>query len=113
LRAGGTDLVVENGRVRAGYHIGSLVGADAVLHLIGERPGTGLNTVSAYLTYGRDDDGRVRWDSRMDHACTTAVSGIHRNGKPPEAAAMEIAHTLRRIFEQRRSGVTLQSARRA
>ena len=51
------DIVVRNGRVRAGYEIGGLVGADVVLHLIGERPGTGLNTLSAYITYGRDEAG--------------------------------------------------------
>ena len=52
------DIVVQNGRVRAGYEIGGLVGAAIVVHVIGERPGTGLNTVSAYLTYGRDERGR-------------------------------------------------------
>src|SRR6185295_14810617 len=47
-------VVIDNGRVRAGYHAGQLVRAEAVVHLIGERPGTGLNTLSAYITYGRD-----------------------------------------------------------
>src|SRR5262249_20060581 len=51
----GTDIVVDNARVRAGYEIGGLVGAELVVHLIGERPGTGLDTVSAYITYGRDE----------------------------------------------------------
>ena len=46
------DIVIENGRVRAGYHIGSLLEAEMIIHLIGERPGTGINTLSAYLTYG-------------------------------------------------------------
>jgi ethanolamine ammonia-lyase small subunit len=45
-----TDIVIENGRVRAGYHIGSLLDAEMIIHLIGERPGTGINTLSAYLT---------------------------------------------------------------
>ncbi|RPH53619.1 MAG: ethanolamine ammonia-lyase, partial [Acidobacteria bacterium] len=56
-RVGETDVVVQNGRVRAGYEIGGLVGADVVIHVVGERPGTGLNAVSAYLTYGRDESG--------------------------------------------------------
>jgi ethanolamine ammonia-lyase large subunit len=105
---GETDVVVENGRVRAGYEIGGLVRAAIVLHLIGERPGTGLNTVSAYLTYGRDESGSPRWSPGLDHSATTAICGIHRRGKPPETAAAEIAQTVARIIEQRRSGVTLQ-----
>ncbi len=103
-------VVVHNGRVRAGYHVGQLVDADVVIHFIGERPGTGLNTASAYLTYGRDAAGRSRWDPQLDHSCTTAVCGIHRQGKPPDAAAGEIARTVQRITEQRRSGVSLKSS---
>ncbi len=105
---GGTDVVVRNGRVRAGYHVGGLVDAAAVVHIVGERPGTGLNTVSAYLTYGRDETGQSRWDPRLDHSCTTAVCGIHPRGKPPEAAAQEITRTMIRMLEQRRSGVALR-----
>ena len=76
--------------------------------MIGERPGTGLNTASAYLTYGRDAAGQLRWDPALDHSCTTAVCGIHPNGKPPEAAVVEIARTVQRMCEQRRSGVALR-----
>jgi ethanolamine ammonia-lyase large subunit len=106
--AGVTDIVIENGRVRAGYHVGQLLNPEAIVHIIGERPGTGLNTVSAYLTYGRDVAGRLRWDSNLNHSCTTAVCGIHPKGKPPDAAAAEIVRTVGRILEQRRSGVGLR-----
>ena len=41
------DMVIENGRVRAGYHVGALLEAEIIIHLIGERPGTGINTLSA------------------------------------------------------------------
>lgn len=110
LHVGETDVVVENGRVRAGYHVGELVVATVVVHFIGERPGTGLNTVSAYLTYGRDAAGRSRWSPNLDHSWTTAVCGIHRRGKPPEVAVDEIARAVRRMLEQRRSGIALESA---
>ena len=103
-----TVAVIENGRVRAGYHVAGLLEPDGLIHVIGERPGTGLNTVSAYLTYGRDTGGRLRWDPQLDHSCTTAVCGIHPQGKPPVKAAEEIARTVGRMFEQRRSGVTLR-----
>jgi ethanolamine ammonia-lyase large subunit len=107
MHVGGVDVVVTNGRVRAGYHVGELLGVDLVLHLIGERPGTGLNTLSAYLTYGRDAAGRTRWSPGLDHACTTAVCGIHPKGKRPDAAVEEILGCVVRIFERRRSGVAL------
>lgn len=101
-------IVVRNGRVRAGYHVAQLLDPEVLIHIIGERPGTGLNTASAYLTYGRDEAGRPRWDPQMDHSCTTAVCGIHRLGKQPDAAAAEIARTVLRMLEQRRSGVALR-----
>jgi ethanolamine ammonia-lyase large subunit len=107
--AGAIDIVVQNGRVRVGYEIGGLVDADVVVHLLGERPGTGLNTLSAYITYGRDAAGRPRWSRELDHSVTTAVCGIHPKGKPPEMAAMEIARTVTRMFAQRISGVALKT----
>jgi ethanolamine ammonia-lyase large subunit len=103
---GELDIVVENGRVRAGYHIGALADVELIIHLIGERPGTGINTLSSYLTYGRDEAGLSRW-SNVDHSCTTAVCGIHRQAKRPEAAVHEIAALVTRMFEQRCSGVML------
>ena len=105
-----TDVVVRNGRVRAGYEIGGLVSADVVVHFIGERPGTGLNTMSAYLTYGRDIAGELRWRRDLDHSETTAICGIHPKGKSPEQAAIEIEHSVARIFDQKKSGVALKGA---
>jgi ethanolamine ammonia-lyase large subunit len=102
---GETDVVVQNGRVRAGYHVGALVDPAAVVHLIGERPGTGLNTLSAYLTYGRDAGGESIWSPSLDHSRTTAVCGIHRRGKPPAAAVSEITAAVRRMLDERQSGV--------
>lgn len=107
LRTGDVDVVIQNGRVRAGYHAGAVLGADVVVHFIGERPGTGLDTLSAYLTYGRDAAGQSRWSPALDHAATNAVCGIHPAGKPPADAAVEIARLLRRIVETGRSGVAL------
>jgi ethanolamine ammonia-lyase large subunit len=105
------DVVVRNGRVRAGYHVGALLGVDVIIHMIGERPGTGLNLLSAYLTYGRDQDGGWRWNSQMDHSWTTAICGIHSRGKEPSIAAEEIARAARRILDERRSGIELAQRR--
>jgi len=107
VHVGGVDVVIDNGRVRAGYHAGAIVDPEVVLHFIGERPGTGLDTLSAYVTYGRDAAGRSRWSSDLDHSATTAICGIHREAKRPAEAVHDIARLLRRIFETRRSGVAL------
>lgn len=109
---GGVDIFVQNGRVRVGYHIGELLGVDVIIHLIGERPGTGHNTLSAYLTYGRDEGGRMRWSPALDHANTTAICGIHPLGRRPEEAVNEIARYVRRMFEEQRSGVALPLTQR-
>jgi ethanolamine ammonia-lyase large subunit len=101
------DIVVQNGRVRVGYEIGGLVRADVVVHLVGERPGTGLNTVSAYITYGRDEHGRVRWSPSLDHSATTAICGVHPAGKPPDVATEETAAVVARALTEKRSGVGL------
>ena len=108
---GAIDIVVTNGRVRAGYEIGGATRADVIVHVIGERPGPGLNALSMYLTYGRDEAGEFRWSRDLPHSATTAICGIHPKGKPCDAAVAEAARTIARIVEQRRSGVALESAR--
>ncbi|HKU76754.1 MAG TPA: ethanolamine ammonia-lyase subunit EutB [Pyrinomonadaceae bacterium] len=109
------DIVIENGRVRAGYHVGSLLETEMIIHLIGERPGTGINTLSAYLTYGLDEKGQSRWGlaSGFDHSLTTAVCGIHRRGKTPERAVEEISRLVKVMFAERCSGIALPGARGA
>jgi ethanolamine ammonia-lyase large subunit len=105
---GDSDVVIENARVRAGYHVGLLLDVELLIHLIGERPGTGIDTMSAYLTYGRDKANRSRWGPNVDHSWTTAVCGIHHRGKLPEVAVEEIARLVSAMFEQRCSGVMLR-----
>ncbi len=100
-------LAVRNGRVRAGYDAGRIAAAGVVVHLIGERPGTGLNTASAYVTYGRDARGALRWSRDLDHSATTAVCGIHPRGKSPSAAVAEIAALVRKMLDLGVSGVAL------
>jgi ethanolamine ammonia-lyase large subunit len=106
---GDVDIIIQNGRVRAGYHVGALLDVDVIVHLIGERPGTGLSTLSAYLTYGRDKAGHSRWSTALNHSNTTVVCGIHQRGKHPRAAIEEIVSCIRRMLDERRSGVELGS----
>jgi len=105
---GHPEIAIENGRVRAGYLVGELTGAECVVHLIGERPGTGINALSAYITYGLEPDGRPRWSADLDHSATTAICGIHKRGKPPDTAVDEILRCIGKILDARCSGVKLQ-----
>ena len=107
---GDTDVIIENGRVRVGYQVGELVDPTVVVHLIGERPGTGISTMSAYLTYGRDADGRSRWTRALDHSATTAICGIHPRGTPPDAAADAIVRTIAQMLQRRCSGIALSGS---
>jgi ethanolamine ammonia-lyase large subunit len=110
IETGEADIVIRNGRVRAGYHVGQILQPDIIVHLLGERPGTGIDALSAYLTYGKDVAGRSRWSTDMDHSATTAVCGIHRRGKHPEVAVDEIAACVRAMLRDHCSGVALTKA---
>jgi ethanolamine ammonia-lyase large subunit len=103
----GRDIYVHNGRVRAGYHIGAILGIQLVVHLIGERPGTGTNNLSAYITYGLSPEGALRWET-IEHANTTALCSINRRiGVKPVEAALRIAKLAELMMEYKCSGVSL------
>jgi ethanolamine ammonia-lyase large subunit len=95
-------LVVSLGRVRAGYRAGEVLFADAppeepraLLHLIGERPGSGHHSFSAYLTAPR---ARL-WARRgaVDHDITRVVAGISDTSLRPEPAAAEVVRLLGKL----------------
>ena len=90
-------LVVTSGRVRAGYRIGEIlfVGIDgprAILHVIGERPGTGHRTFSTYITAPTGDV----WgkDGSVDHNIAKVVSGIATTALIPTAGAEKVVDLL-------------------
>ncbi|MFN7889825.1 MAG: ethanolamine ammonia-lyase subunit EutB [Pirellula sp.] len=105
-------IVVTSGRVRAGYQIGSLLFGEqrnaeekdakgtigkgtvgTLLHIIGERPGSGHRTMSIYMT---SVDARS-WGTpgTVDHHLTKVVSGIANTAlKPAEAARQAVALLL-------------------
>ena len=95
IRLGPQPIVVQNGRVRAGYRIGeSLFGSveardqkKTILHIIGERPGSGHRAYSVYLT-----NVAVRsWadSGAVDHNLTRVISGISNTSFDPRRAARE------------------------
>jgi ethanolamine ammonia-lyase large subunit len=91
-------LVVRAGRVRAGYRIGenlfgNRVGRFQVLHVVGERPGSGHRTLSIYITSASGDFWGV--PSKVDHNITKVVSGIARSALLPVHGAEAAARILR------------------
>jgi ethanolamine ammonia-lyase large subunit len=92
-------IVVTGGRVRAGYRAGDILyetlapdAVGSIVHLIGERPGNGHHTFSAYLT---TLPGRV-WAAAgtADHNHTRVVSNIADTALPPRVAARQAAALL-------------------
>ena len=90
-------IVMTSGRVRAGYRIGeklfyNLKDRRTLMHLIGERPGTGHHTFSVYLTAA---DGST-WSTpgKIDHNLTKVVSGIATTALLPITAADETVRIL-------------------
>ena len=85
-------MVVNSGRVRAGYRLGELLfkgaaGKRTILHIIGERPGSGHHTLSVYITTAEGSAWSI--DDQVDHNITKVVSGIAITALKPELAAME------------------------
>jgi ethanolamine ammonia-lyase large subunit len=97
-------LVIRSGRVRAGYSCGEyLFGNTAVpgrehgiIHIIGERPGSGHHSFSAYLTVA----SAAKWSEKgvVDHDITRVVSGISDTSILPEEAARESVKILKKLF---------------
>ena len=99
LRVAPGQFVVSSGRVRAGYRIGELLfgglpGSRTIVHLIGERPGTGHHTMSAYLTTA--DGSAWKQSDQVDHNITKVVSGIGVTALAPQKAAHDILTALAR-----------------
>lgn len=93
-------LVLTAGRVRAGYQIGELLfgglpGPRGLLHIIGERPGSGHRTCSIYLT---SPTGAV-WGTpgRVDHNLTRVIAGIANTALSPAQAAVDAVRQLQQL----------------
>lgn len=100
LRVAPETLVLHAGRVRAGYQIGEhlfggLAGPRTILHVIGERPGSGHHTMSVYITRAEG----IAWavPRRIDHDITRVVSGISATALAPAQAAADVSKILSRI----------------
>ncbi len=96
-------VLVTTGRVRAGYRIGEhLYGTlddkespRSVLHVIGERPGSGHHAFSVYLT--KAPVSTWAQSGLTDHNITRVVSGIADTSLDPEQAAVQTVRILKRM----------------
>jgi ethanolamine ammonia-lyase large subunit len=93
-------IVVRGGRVRAGYRIGEILYGGrsdpgqrpGVLHVIGERPGSGHHAFSVYISA----PPVAVWaqDGLTDHNVTRVVSGIADTAFAPSLAAARTVRIL-------------------
>jgi ethanolamine ammonia-lyase small subunit len=97
----GPILLADQGRVALGDDAGEMLGARAVLVLIGERPGlSSPDSLGAYLTWaprvGRKDGER------------NCVSNIRRGGLSADEAAFKVNWLLREAMRRQLTGVGLK-----
>ncbi len=92
------QVIIRYGRVRAGYAVGSILFAEtdpeahkAILHIIGERPGSGHHNFSVYIAAPK----AARWTSEnVDHDIARVISGISDTALDPTEAARETVAIL-------------------
>jgi len=67
-----------------------------VLHVIGERPGTGHDTFSVYMTCPSGE----RWGTpgKVDHDVTRVVAGIATTALAPDPAAERAVRIFREMW---------------
>ena len=96
----GTPFFVKYGRVGIQDEIGTLLGCDVIVELVGERPGlTTAESMSSYIVY-RPGDKTVEADR-------TVISNIHREGTPPAEAGAHMATLVKKMIDKKASGITL------
>lgn len=104
LTVSANNIVIRHGRVRAGYRCGEfLFGEDSgiekpkgIIHIIGERPGSGHHNFSAYLSAPLISTWKVK--GKLDHNYSKVVSGISDTSLIPELAAKETIKLLTQLF---------------
>lgn len=97
-----SNLIISSGRVRAGYMVGDILfdKADpnkprAVVHIIGERPGTGQNAFSVYIAAPK---AKLWAEKKVDHDIVKVVCGISTQATKPEDAAKQTVTLLKKMM---------------
>ena len=99
-------ILITHGRVRAGYQCGELLFGNAIhskeskgiIHIIGERPGSGHHNFSVYLSA----PPRSVWSQKgkVDHNISKVVSGISDTAFKPALAAVETVAIFSQLFSE-------------
>jgi ethanolamine ammonia-lyase large subunit len=96
------NIVVKSGRVRAGYAIGDILFAKAdagkpraIIHIIGERPGTGQDAFSVYIAAPK---AQVWQEKKVDHNIVKVVCGISKQATKPDDAAKQTVKLLKEMM---------------
>jgi len=93
--------IVEQGRVAIGDEIGELLNANAVLVLVGERPGlSSPDSLGLYLTWNPN-----RSTTDADRNC---ISNVRAAGLPIDEAAQRALYLLRESRQRELTGVKLK-----
>ncbi len=97
------NILVTSGRVRAGHQVGNILFGKSdpakkrmVLHIIGERPGTGQNAFSVYIAAPK---AQVWAEKKCDHDIVKVVCGISNKGLKPEDAAKKKVKILKDMIQ--------------
>ena len=94
-------LFIKHARVAAMDQIAELTGAEVICMLVGERPGlVTAESMSAYLAY--------KPTVGMPEAKRTVLSNIHKGGTPAVEAGAYVAEIIKRILDNKKSGVDLK-----
>jgi len=98
------NIVITNGRVRAGYACGEVLfglssspsTSHGIIHIIGERPGSGHHNFSAYLSVANSS----RWNTEgyVDHNISKVVSGISDTALKPDQAVRNTVKIIDELF---------------
>ncbi|MGY6647494.1 ethanolamine ammonia-lyase subunit EutB [Wenyingzhuangia sp. IMCC45574] len=89
------NIVITHGRVRAGYACGEILFGNTsstakpkgIIHVIGERPGSGHHNFSAYITSTTSQTWGAK--GKVDHDITKVVSGISDTALRPKQAVLD------------------------
>ncbi|WP_200975207.1 ethanolamine ammonia-lyase subunit EutB [Echinicola sp. 20G] len=98
------NIVIRHGRVRAGYACGEVLFGEqddtckSILHIIGERPGSGHHNFSVYLTAAKSNTWAKKGE--VDHNISRVVSGISDTALKPNLASKETVNILGQLFQK-------------
>jgi ethanolamine ammonia-lyase small subunit len=94
------EFFVKFARMGVMFNIGELTGAESAIIFVGERPGLGKSSMSAYVAY--------RPNQSTSAADTTAMSNINPKGIHPRNAGSRLAGIIEKVLNAKASGVKLQ-----